>query len=204
VAATRTLTDNLAAHLDQFLVLEAEASKPYNNFVYGNDEQAYQLRRLLLQAGVSEFGSPYARLMLDDGRVTGMIACLTGKQLLQVRMKGALALRKAGVLTPELQDRLRLAGQTLIKPNADDFYLSRIAIAPGLRGQGAGSFLMNYFEDEARTHNCARLTLEVNALDEPAVRFYCRHKFSELSRLKVNDEATGRSLEYQQMSKLLA
>jgi len=201
--ATQTLSDELTPHLDEFLFLEAEASKPYNNFVYDDEAQATELRRLLLEAGVCEFGPPYARLLIDDGNVAGMIACLTGPQVLQVRMKGAMVLLKAGVLSEGLQQRLRLAVQTLIKPQPDDFYLSRIAIDAKRRGRGDGSFLIEHFQNEGRRLGCRRLTLEVNAIDEQAVRFYLKHNFSELNTLEVKDKDSGRSLVYQQMIKKL-
>jgi ribosomal protein S18 acetylase RimI-like enzyme len=204
-AMSRELTGEIGPYASAFLELEGEASDPYNSFVYENKAQAIEIRRFLFESSLCEFSPPYARILLEDGRVLGMLACLTGNDLLRVRLKGALALSKAGVFTQSsaLQQRMHLAGQTLIKPLAGDYYLSRIAVARAERGRGIGGFLMEQFEFKGRNLGCWRLTLEVAAHDEQAVGFYVQQGFSKMDLQRAFDTQTGRLLEYLQMAKLL-
>ena len=202
---SKRLTTDIEPHVADYLALESAASEPYNSFVFDNKAQADEIRQLLFSSGACEYSPPFGQILLDESAPVGMIACLTGKQLTGIRLKGALELRRAGIVEryPGLQQRLQLAGQTLLKPHAEDFYLSRIAITASQRGQGTGSFLMNHFERTGRALACRRLTLEVNAADEQATNFYRKHQFVELERQQVVDAATGRTLQYMHMTKSL-
>jgi ribosomal protein S18 acetylase RimI-like enzyme len=202
---SRSLTTDIEPHVPDYLALEYAASEPYNSFVFDDKAQADEIRHLLFFSGACEYSPPFGQILLDDSAPVGMIACLTGKQLTSIRLKGALELRRAGIVEryPGLQQRLQLASQTLLKPHAEDFYLSRIAITATQRGHGIGSFLMNHFEQTGRGLECQRLTLEVNAMDEHATNFYRKHDFVELQKQRVVDSVTGRTLEYLHMTKPL-
>jgi ribosomal protein S18 acetylase RimI-like enzyme len=202
---SRQLTSDIEQHTAEYLALEYTASAPYNCFVFDDQAQADEIRKLLFSSGACEYGPPFGKVLLKDNSPAGMLACLTGKQVTSIRLKGALALLRKGIFArwPALQQRLQLAGQTLLKPQPEDFYLSRIAVAINERGQGTGSLLMDHFEQAGYTLKCQRLTLEVNAVDEQAIAFYLKHKFAELNQRRVVDLATGRTLEYLHMVKPL-
>lgn len=53
-----------------------------------------------------------------------------------------------------------------------DFYIQAIAVDKKLRGDGIGSALMDFCEDQARTSGAARLSLDVSAQNKNACRFY--------------------------------
>jgi len=55
-----------------------------------------------------------------------------------------------------------------------DFYLQAIAINEELRGEGFGSALMDFAEDQARYSACQRLSLDVSADNVAARRLYER------------------------------
>jgi ribosomal protein S18 acetylase RimI-like enzyme len=202
-AVTRLLTADLGPYTADYLAFEYAASAPYNCFVFDNRSQADEIRQLLFSSGASEYSPPFGQLLLQDNSPVGMLACLTGKQLTGARLKSAMTLQRAGVFDryPVLQHRFQLAAQTLLKPQPDDYYLSRIAVRDNERGRGTGSFLMDYFEREALARDCRRLALEVNAEDEQAIRFYRKHEFVEGQRRRVVDSSTGRALEYMHMTK---
>ena len=89
-----------------------------------------------------------------------------------------------------------------VKPG--DYYLSRLAVVEGARGEGIGSRLAADFEAEARAAGCTRLVLEVSADNERAVHFYETRGFTRLDVAGAADAATGRRLEYVHMAKPLA
>jgi ribosomal protein S18 acetylase RimI-like enzyme len=55
-----------------------------------------------------------------------------------------------------------------------DFYVHAIAVDTELRGDGVGSVLMDAVEKEARASGSTRLSLDVSAKNEGAIRFYER------------------------------
>jgi ribosomal protein S18 acetylase RimI-like enzyme len=54
----------------------------------------------------------------------------------------------------------------------DEYYVWALAVSEDLRGQGIGSILMDFTEDRARALGCAKLTLDADARNEGARRFY--------------------------------
>ena len=55
-----------------------------------------------------------------------------------------------------------------------DFYLQAIAVDKKLRGDGVGSVLMDFFEEQARASGSTRLSLDVSARNKGACGFYER------------------------------
>ena len=55
-----------------------------------------------------------------------------------------------------------------------DFYLQAIAVDKELRGDGVGSVLMDFFEEQARANGATRISLDVSSRNEGARRFYER------------------------------
>ena len=59
-----------------------------------------------------------------------------------------------------------------------DFYLQAIAVDEQLRGDGLGVLLMDSLEQRARESAAARLSLDVSAGNQGAIRFYERRGFT--------------------------
>jgi len=55
-----------------------------------------------------------------------------------------------------------------------DFYLQAIAVDKELRGDGVGSALMDFFEEQACASGATRISLDVSGKNEGACRFYER------------------------------
>ena len=60
--------------------------------------------------------------------------------------------------------------------------LEDLVVAPGARGSGIGSRLLDHAVQFARTQGCARITLLTDGDNESAQRFYQRHGFN-MSRM---------------------
>jgi ribosomal protein S18 acetylase RimI-like enzyme len=187
------------------LDLEFAASEPYTRFVFATPTHARAVRQYLFDRKLAEFSCPYLLILRDTDEVVGMLAVLTGAELVGCRLRAAVALVRSGLLTADagVGDRLQLAGRTLLKVQPDDFYVSRIAVAPGARGRGLGERLLDEAEREGLRRGCARLVLEVAPESAAARRLYDRHRFSEIGVAKVVDPVTGRSLQYVHLAKPL-
>jgi ribosomal protein S18 acetylase RimI-like enzyme len=202
VDLTAELGDDAPAVLD----LEYAASEPYTRFVFSSVDQALAVRRYLFERNLCEFSPPHLRVVRREGRVVGMLALLTGPELVRCRLRAALALTKAGLLAADADAtaRLKVAGGALIKLDADDFYVSRIATVAAVQGQGLGRLMLGAAESEARTRGCRRLALEVAPESVAAMRLYNGQGFQQIAAHQLSDAATGRRLEYLHMVKPIA
>jgi ribosomal protein S18 acetylase RimI-like enzyme len=198
-------TPQLAPFEREFLALESAASLPYTRFTYGAAALADQVRDLLFARGVGEFVPPAGKLLIVDGQPAGMVACLSGAALKRARLAAGAALVRSGILaSPAVARRVQLAAATLLKPSADDFYLSRIAVADAFRGRGVGAALLRYVLDEAARAKSPRCVLEVAPEATAAIALYRRHGFEEIGRAAVEDPDSGGSLEYVHMQRQVA
>lgn len=199
------LACGIERHRLEFFALEYAASAAYNEFVYEDRAQADAVRGFLLERAVAEFSAQYSCLLFDGDTVGGMISCLAAEEVAKCRMKSAYALAKSGIFqdSPRFHARLALAGQTLMKLAASDFYISRIAAAPGSFGRGYGSRLLEHCEERARGAGALRIALEVASANASAVRFYEKHGFAAHDRRAAFCAQDGRSLEYIHMAKEL-
>ncbi len=197
-------TADFAGFEREFLDLESAASLPYTRFTYGSASLAERVRHLLFSRGIGEFAPPAGKLLILDTQPAGMVACLSGAALKRARLAAGAALVRSRILEePAVSRRIQLAGTTLLKPEADDFYLSRIAVADAFRGRGVGSALLDYVLAEAvRTHS-KRCVLEVAPEAASAIALYRRGGFAEIGRAAVHDPDSGRTLEYVHMERPL-
>jgi ribosomal protein S18 acetylase RimI-like enzyme len=196
------LTADIAPHRAAFLRLEQAASAAYNNFAYRDESQSEVVRGLLFDRGVAEFAPGYSRLLVEDGAAIGMVSCLSAEALSKARMRCAWALARSGLFEADLdlQERLALAGQALLRTAPDEFYLSRIAVCPGA-GVGHAQMLLDHCWSSAAESGALRIVLEVAADNVRALRFYQRNLFEEIGRAVIEHSRTGRKLSYIHMAR---
>lgn len=190
---------------ETFLHLEGQASEPYNRFTYRDYAEFDMIRSFLFARGLCEFCPPFGRVLVDGGRVVAMMACLSAEDLLRCRALAALAISQLDYFRQDksLQQRLRLASTTLIRPETGDFYLARIAVERSMGRRGMGRYLLEHCESEARKRDHRRLILEVDPGNDRALSLYRRLSFQDGVIYRVTDPDTGRSLEYLHMAKSL-
>lgn len=195
------LTANLEGYVEPYLALEYEASAPYTSFVYDTREQALAVQRYLFEQRAGEFSQPHGRAALIGGSLVGMLAALRGDELARARLVAAAKLARSELTpAPHVQRRMRTAAQTLMRPAASDYFLSRLAVAEEARSQGVGTGLIQRVVEAADAAGAARIVLEV-AAGAAARRLYERCGFVELTRERVVDDETGRELEYVHMAR---
>ena len=109
-----------------------------------------------------------------DGVIVGVVSGYTSEQHrhsvdgVLKRAIGARGLRS--MRTAMLATWMRHFG-----PSEDDeFYVWALAVSDGFRGEGIGTVLMDSAEDRARARGSTRLSLDADAKNEGARRFYER------------------------------
>jgi ribosomal protein S18 acetylase RimI-like enzyme len=193
-----------SADADAYLGLEYLASEPYSTFVYEDEAQARAIARFLLESAC-EFSAPAGRLALGDTAPVGMIACLTAEELSRARMNAAMALVRGKKIAADgpVRERMMIASDALMRLEAGDFYLSRIAVAASARRGGVGLQLMSEVERLAREAGAKRLVLEVSPSHAAAVRMYERAGLAAVDEVRVEDPESGRTLTYRHMAEAL-
>ena len=76
-------------------------------------------------------------------------------------------------------------------------HLNRFAIAPGLRGQGLGTALMEEVTEIARARGDTRMTLYVYGSNGPARRLYEKLGFQIIGQNEAPEDASGVNLRMQ-------
>jgi ribosomal protein S18 acetylase RimI-like enzyme len=194
------------SNTDEYLFLEYLAAEPYLSFVYADETEAKAISRFLFEKSVGEAAPPHGHLAVDNqGVAVGMISYLDGTQLRQSRHAAAVTLVRSRRLDPEgaVRERMLLASDTLLSVGDDDYYLSRIATAPSIRGRGTATWLMEQLEHAATRARKHRIVLEVADMHEPAMRLYERCGYIVEATLEADDQTTKRHLTYRHMSKTL-
>ncbi len=193
-------------HRAAFLELEFAASAAYNRFVYRDTAQAEAIRGFLLDSDRAEFGPSRSRIVVEGGALMGIVSCLSGAELSRCRMRCAYALAKSDFFSadPHLQQRIGLAAQALARPDPQDHYLSRIAVAEAAAGRNVAQLLLDHCEREAAEAGAKRILLEVAAGNARAIAFYRRNGFLSSGEASVTASEGARTLSYVHMAKTIA
>lgn len=199
------LTSELGGHEESFLELEYLASRPYSDFVFGDESLARAVQQHLFETGPCEYSPPDGQLALLNGKPVGILAALPGKLLKRRRLEAAMRLGRSsfGRSDPDLSRRIRLAAQTMLSPNEDDWYFSRLALLGAARGVGVGFWLEEQVLAHGRRAGCKRCVLEVTPQSPEAIAIHTRYGFKISARPRAEDPQTGRWLEYIHMEREL-
>jgi putative acetyltransferase len=75
----------------------------------------------------------------------------------------------------------------VLRHNAEDYEIAKMAVAPAARGRGLGDLLMDVAVAFAKEAGARRVVIVSNTLLEPAIRLYLKHGF-----IRVPMAADGR------------
>ncbi len=192
-------------YIDTLINLAALASAPYDSFVYGDILLAKKTQRSLIEQGAGDFPITRCRLEIAKGELIGMIAALTGTDLTNLRLRTAMIMSKNDLFAKAspVRHRTQLANKVMMRTEANDYYVSRLAILPTARKQGLGQGLLEQTIQDGKKLGCKRLVLEVNPDHQAAVRLYRNLGFEQLDHQQVLDPDTKRTLEYLHLTKPL-
>lgn len=185
----------------QLLQLDSAAAASYYRFLSSDPCESVVLRDLLFRDGLADCSPPACQLAVYDGTLAGMYCASTGKSLRQRRLRGAVRLVRGGVaVPPAVIERARMAATSLAHLENDDWYLSRIAVAPEYRGTGLGRELLRRFIAAAAGVQARRCVLEVDTDNDAAIRLYRSAGFLVTGQAGVQHPDTGCTLSYLHMS----
>ncbi|WP_310571315.1 GNAT family N-acetyltransferase [Gemmatimonas sp.] len=175
------------------------ASAAHDAFVFDDAEVQERFYSGLIDAQVAEFQPRFSTVACDTaGKLIGLLAVLTAAELKTVRLKGAMwiARSKLAASEPQLVRRLQLAASVGVRLQSTDSYLSRIAVLAHCGIPKVGQILLAAAISQARSSGAVRLVLDVSTDNCRARKFYDRADFHEIGRARVEDAASGRTLEF--------
>jgi hypothetical protein len=182
-----------------YLALEYEASAPYYDFVFDYQAEARRAQRVLWEAGAGEWVPPQGHAIMQSGEFVGLIGGVTAGDLPRVRLRASLALTRAGIPADDDQARrMRMAVQTLVKPEPGDFYYGQVAITRAARKTGMIEELFELIRQYAYACGARRCVFQAHADSPRLIAFYERtgQERERIGEGEVTDPKTGRKLHY--------
>jgi ribosomal protein S18 acetylase RimI-like enzyme len=170
---------NATALAGAVLPLLHDASRPYVDWLFGGRLAALEWLAAALRRPSSEVAFERATLLLRGDGVDGFFVALAGSDLGRSRKADSLALlmQATGADRSRIHDRLAAARSLFAPVAADEWYLSKLAVAPGARGGGLGGRLCDAYLEAGAEHGFERFRLDVDAANDAALRLYERRGF---------------------------
>jgi GNAT superfamily N-acetyltransferase len=158
-----------------------EASNPYWDWLWGSLAQA-QLNDWLHRPS-SELSEKRVRDLMDGDEIVGGYIAFPCSELQECRKSDLLSIMNVLRHNSDAQimSRMREARSLFSHVEENDFYLSRIGVAPSARRGGLGRRLLEMFLREGRDKGFSRFRLDVSADNERAIRLYRAAGFDVIS-----------------------
>jgi GNAT superfamily N-acetyltransferase len=152
-----------------------EAGNPYFDWFFGGPDPARAALERMLQRASSEVAASNVIVLLEGEKVAGVNVMLDGAELARSRKADTLALL-SDVRSPEsrsaLLARMRKVRDLFAPVSAEEFYLSKIAVASDLRRKGYGRTLLEEYVAAGRAAGFSRFRLDVSADNQAAIALY--------------------------------
>ena len=165
-----------------------EAGNPYYDWLFGGAAEAESALAEWMRRPSSEVFVGRVRLLVDDGRAVGGFIALPGSELADCRRTDAVATVQA--VRPgergSVLARMRSARGLFTSISAQEFYLSKMGVAPGHRGAGHGATIVRQYLEVGATLGFRRFRLDVWDGNRAAVRLYRAAGFRVLRESSID------------------
>ncbi len=151
-----------------------EASNPYWEWLWGSASTAMARFQDWQRRPNSELSSTQIVCLKEADRDLGCYLALTGPDLHDRRKADLHALLNCLRRDPSASMIMRLRQARELFPNVaeNEFYLSRIGVAPLARGRGVGRNLLELFLEDGRKRGFKHFRLDVSAENNHAIQLY--------------------------------
>lgn len=151
-----------------------DAGNPYWIWLWGSVPVARSRSLEWSARSNSELSLDSCRIVRSGGLAIGAYLAYPGSELNRRRRADTLALLQVARKEEggELLNRLKSASSTFPLVADDEFHLSRLAVAPLVRGRGFGKEILNHFLASGRNEGFNRFSLNVAISNSAAIRLY--------------------------------
>ncbi len=151
------------------------------DFLFGGNGRQTEvtLMRLFSQnAGRLGYGSAF---VIESHRPLGMLAAFPGADANRLSLVTVPYLLKAfGARFFGLAVRA-LSFANVREAEADEYYVSNLAVLPAAQGHGLGTRLLEHADGQARAHGFSKVSLLVSPKNETALKLYLKHGYQIVS-----------------------
>ncbi len=156
-----------------------EASQPFADWYFANADLAAEIVREWMDRPTSEVFVGRAIVMTDreaGDEPVGCLIALSGAELARSRAADFMAfchdLGSGADADAVLAEVVPAARELFPVVAEDELYISRVAVAPAMRGKGRGRKLVAHALETFRAHGFRRFRLDVSAHKLAAIRAY--------------------------------
>lgn len=152
------------------------------DYLFGRNGYATEVALIrLFSRNAGRFGYEHAAVVERDRRALGMIISFPGRDVNRLSYAVGRYLPMAfGMGMFGFVARLLSIASTR-ESEADEYYISNIAVLPAVHGQGHGSLLLAHAEQQARALGLAKCSLLVAPTNLPAINLYKKHGYEIVS-----------------------
>ncbi len=144
----------------------------------GDEVRAKKILEKLFAKPGHRLSYTFTELILNQGRVIGLVTSFPGKSLGKLNRKLNLLLFRQYAMRGKI--RLFLRGYPLFfikETTRQEFFLSNLAIKRHYRGQGIGTQALTRVEEKAKGANLVKISLVVHISNKRARLFYEQNGF---------------------------
>ena len=154
----------------------------FADHLFGHDGRAAEIALMkLFSRNAGRFGYEHASVIEHHKRALGMIIAFPGSDLNRLSFASARFLPMAfgwnvfGFIARSLNFA------SIRETEADEYYISNLAVLPAAHGQGYGPRLLVHADEQARARGLSKISLLVSPANKTALRLYKKHGFEIVS-----------------------
>ena len=173
----------------------------FADHLFGHDGRAAEIALMkLFSRNAGRFGYEHASVIEHHRRALGMIIAFPGADVNRLNFSSARFLPMAFGMRMFGFIARSLSFSSIREAEADEYYISNIAVLPAAHGQGYGPRLLTYADEQARARGLSKCSLMVSPANKTALRLYKKHGYEIVSTNQHKNPIAS----YHRMVKMLA
>ena len=150
----------------------------FADYLFGPNGRSVEMALIrLFSRNAGRFGYKHAFVIEHHRRALGMLIAFPGKEINRLCYAAARFLPMAFGMGVFGFIARSFSFSSIREAEADEYYISNLAVLPAAHGQGYGPRLLHYAEEQARAHGLSKLSLLVSPTNKTALRLYKKHGF---------------------------
>lgn len=154
----------------------------FADHLFGSNGRVTEMALIkLFSRNAGRFGYERAFVIEHHKRAYGMLVSFPGADVNRLTFATARFLPMAFGMQTFGVIRRALSLTSAREAEADEYYISNIAVLPAAHGQGYGPRLLNYADEQARANGLSKVSLLVSPVNKTALRLYKKHGYEIVS-----------------------
>ena len=154
----------------------------FADHLFGHDGRAAEIALMkLFSRNAGRFGYEHASVIEHHKRALGMLIAIPGRDINRLGFASARFLPMAFGWNMFGFIARSLSFASIHEAEADEYYISNLAVLPAAHGQGYGPRLLTHADEQARTRGLSKVSLLVSPANKTALRLYKKHGFEIVS-----------------------